>query len=148
MSDRTTIGMISLGCPKNQVDAELMLAKLSAAGYLLSDTLAGCDAVIINTCGFIDDAKREGIDSILEVAEYKAAGLVRKIIVTGCMAERYHDQIMEDLPETDCVVGLGSNGNIVEIVRQTLEEQVPPAYPDPDKLLLPLEGQRMLMTPH
>lgn len=148
MSNPKTIGMISLGCPKNQVDAELMLAKLSAAGYNISDEMAGCDAVIINTCGFIDDAKREGIDNILEVAEYKAAGLVGKIIVTGCMAERYHDQIMEDLPETDCVVGLGDDGNIVDIVRNVLEDNGPTTYADPDKLLLPLEGQRVLTTPN
>ncbi len=148
MSNPKTIGMISLGCPKNQVDAELMLAKLSAAGYNISDEMAGCDAVIINTCGFIDDAKREGIDNILEVAEYKAAGLVGKIIVTGCMAERYHDQIMEELPETDCVVGLGDDGNIVDIVRNVLEDNGPTTYADPDKLLLPLEGQRVLTTPN
>ncbi len=148
MSNPKTIGMISLGCPKNQVDAELMLAKLSAAGYNISDEMAGCDAVIINTCGFIDDAKREGIDNILEVAEYKAAGLVGKIIVTGCMAERYHDQIMEELPETDCVVGLGDDGNIVDIVRHVLEDNGPTTYADPDKLLLPLEGQRVLTTPN
>lgn len=148
MSNPKTIGMISLGCPKNQVDAELMLAKLSAAGYQISDEMAGCDAVIINTCGFIDDAKREGIDNILEVAEYKAAGLVGKIIVTGCMAERYHDQIMEDLPETDCVVGLGDDGNIVDIVRNVLEDHGQTTYADPDKLLLPLEGQRVLTTPN
>ncbi len=148
MSKPKTIGMISLGCPKNQVDAELMLAKLSAAGYNISDEMAGCDAVIINTCGFIDDAKREGIDNILEVAEYKAAGLVGKIIVTGCMAERYHDQIMEELPETDCVVGLGDDGNIVDIVRNVLEDNGPTTYADPDKLLLPLEGQRVLTTPN
>jgi ribosomal protein S12 methylthiotransferase len=148
MSNPKTIGMISLGCPKNQVDAELMLAKLSAAGYNISDEMAGCDAVIINTCGFIDDAKREGIDNILEVAEYKAAGLVGKIIVTGCMAERYHDQIMEELPETDCVVGLGDDGNIVDIVRNVLEDNGPTTYADLDKLLLPLEGQRVLTTPN
>lgn len=140
-----TVGMISLGCPKNQVDAELMLAKLSVAGFAISDEIPGCDAVLINTCGFIDNAKREAIDNILEVAEYKEAGLVKKIIVTGCMAERYHDDILEELPEVDAVVGIGDDQRIVD----TVQEVVAGTYIDRkvDKLLLPLDGQRVLTTP-
>lgn len=145
MKEAKTIGMISLGCPKNQIDAELMLAKLSVAGYQISEELPGCDAVIINTCGFIDDAKKEAIENILDVSEYKQAGLVGKIIVTGCMAERYHDQILEELPEADCVVCLGDNGNIVSIVEEVLKDK--PYDACPDKLLLPLEGARVLTTP-
>ncbi len=146
MNEPKTIGMISLGCPKNQIDAELMLAKLSVAGYQISEELSGCDAVIVNTCGFIDDAKKEAIENILDVADYKEAGLVGKIIVTGCMAERYHDQILEELPEADCVVSIGDNGNIVSIVDAVLRDEEYNAYPD--KLLLPLDGPRVLTTPN
>ena len=139
------VGMISLGCPKNQVDAELMLAKLMEEGYELSDQIGGCDAVLINTCGFIDDAKREAIDNILEVAEYKSAGLIGHIIVTGCMAERYHDDILDEFPEVDAVVDIGDDENIARIVKEVVGE----TYIDRrvDKLLLPLNGDRILTTP-
>ena len=89
------IGFISLGCPKNQVDSEMMLAKLSDAGYILTDTPVGADAVIINTCGFIEEAKQEAIDNILEMAQLKEDGDLGKIIVLGCMAERYRDEILK-----------------------------------------------------
>ena len=140
------IGMISLGCPKNQVDAELMLAKLDAAGFEISGEISGCDAVIINTCGFIDDAKREAIDNILEMAEYKEAGEIKKIIVTGCLAERYKEEILIELPEVDAIVGLGNNGEIVSIVEQTLGESTP-IVAIGEKTNLPLCGERLLTTP-
>ncbi len=140
------VGMISLGCPKNQVDAELMLAKISDAGYEISSEISGCDAVIINTCGFIEDAKREAIDNILEMADYKADGEIKKIIVTGCLAERYGQEILEDLPEVDTIVGIGNNGNIVDILNQTLESDTS-IIAMGDKMDLPLCGQRLLTTP-
>ncbi len=140
------VGMISLGCPKNQVDAELMLAKIEEAGYEISGEISGCDAVIINTCGFIDDAKREAIDNILEMADYKEEGEIKKIIVTGCLAERYKGEILEDMPEVDAVVGLGNNGNIVDILKQTLESDTP-VIAIGEKEDLPLCGQRLLTTP-
>ena len=140
------VGMISLGCPKNQVDAELMLAKLSAAGFEILGEISGCDAVIINTCGFIEDAKREAIDNILEVADYKDVGEVKKIIVTGCLAERYREEILEELPEVDAVVGIGNDGNIVDIVNQTLSSDTS-IIAIGDKLDLPLCGERLLTTP-
>ncbi|MCQ2461353.1 MAG: 30S ribosomal protein S12 methylthiotransferase RimO [Clostridia bacterium] len=142
----TKIGMISLGCPKNQVDAELMLAKLDAAGFEISGEISGCDAVIINTCGFIDDAKREAIDNILEMADYKDAGEIKKIIVTGCLSERYKEEILEELPEVDAIVGLGNNGNIVDIVNQTLST-TEPLVAIGEKTDLPLCGERLLTTP-
>ena len=142
----TKIGMISLGCPKNQVDAELMLAKLDAAGFEISGEISGCDAVIINTCGFIDDAKREAIDNILEMADYKDAGEIKKIIVTGCLSERYKEEILEELPEVDAIVGLGNNGNIVDIVNQTLST-TGPLVAIGEKTDLPLCGERLLTTP-
>jgi len=140
------VGLVSLGCSKNQVDAELMLSKLSKAGYEVMDDVVGCDAVIINTCGFIEDAKREAIDSILEMAGYKEDGDIKKIIVTGCLAERYKDEILAEMPEVDAVVGLGKNADIVKVVDNVLDEE-DIAEPYPDKLDLPLEGERVLTTP-
>ena len=96
------IGFISLGCPKNQVDSELMLKKLADAGYEIIDTPIGADAVIINTCGFIEAAKQESIDNIFEMAGYKEDGDVGKIIVVGCMAERYREEILKEMPEGWC----------------------------------------------
>jgi ribosomal protein S12 methylthiotransferase len=114
------IGFISLGCPKNLVDSELMLQKLAAAGYEIIDTPFGADVVIVNTCGFIEAAKQEAIDNILEMGQYKEDGSVGKIIVIGCMAERYRDEILEEMPEVDAVAGLGANGDIAETVRRVL----------------------------
>ena len=83
------IGMISLGCPKNQVDAEILLAKLAEGGFEITNDVDGADAVIVNTCAFIEDAKKEAIENILDMAELKKEGVIGKIIVTGCLAERY-----------------------------------------------------------
>ena len=140
------IGMISLGCPKNQVDAELMLAKLTACGHEISGEISGCDVVVINTCGFIEDAKREAIDNILEMADYKDAGEIKKIVVTGCLAERYKEEILEELPEVDAIVGLGNNGNIADIVDQVLDSDVP-IVAIGERENLPLCGERLLTTP-
>jgi ribosomal protein S12 methylthiotransferase len=139
------VGMISLGCPKNRVDAEMMIAKLVNAGFEISDDIIGCDAVIINTCAFIDDAKKEAIDNILEVAGYKADGQVGKIIVTGCLSERYKKEVRDEMPEVDTVVGIGADGDIVNIVRDTIEGKNKLIFPP--KSGLPLEGQRVLTTP-
>lgn len=141
-----TVGLVSLGCSKNQVDAELMLSKLSRAGYEISDDVVGCDAVIVNTCGFIEDAKREAIDSILEMAGYKEDGELKKIIVTGCLAERYREEILKEFPEVDAVVGLGKNNDIVRVVDQVLDNE-PVLDPFPDKDELPLSGDRIRTTP-
>ena len=140
------VGMISLGCPKNQVDAELMLAKLQSAGHEIKSEVYDCDAVIINTCGFIEDAKREAIDNILEMIDSKEAGEISKIIVTGCLAERYREEILAEMPEIDAVVGIGNNGNIVDILEQTLESETP-VIAIGEKEALPLCGQRLLTTP-
>lgn len=140
------VGMVSLGCPKNQVDAELMLAKLQASGHEICGEVYGCDAVIINTCGFIEDAKREAIDNILEMAGYKEDGEIKKIIVTGCLAERYREEILEEIPEIDAVVGLGNNGNIADILEETLSADAP-VVAIGEKTALPLCGERLLTTP-
>lgn len=117
------ISLISLGCAKNLVNSEQMLYLLSEAGYTLVPEPDGADAVIINTCGFIDAAKSEAIDTVLEMAELKQAGKLGKIIVTGCLAERYQDTVMQELPEIDAVLGVGSFGDIVEAVTKALDNE-------------------------
>ena len=109
-----TFSMISLGCAKNLVNSEQMLYLMSEAGYALVPQPEGADLVIINTCGFIDAAKSEAIDCILENAELKKAGLLGGIIVTGCLSERYKETIMEELPEVDAILGIGSFSEIVK----------------------------------
>lgn len=139
------VGMISLGCPKNQVDGELMLEKLNKAGFQIVAAIEDADIMIINTCGFIEDAKREAIETILEVAEYKTAGLISSVIVTGCLAERYQDEILKEIPEVDSVIGIGADGDIVKICQKAAVGISTSFFPD--KKLLPLEGDRMLSTP-
>ena len=99
--------MVSLGCPKNQVDAEMMLYSLKQAGFEIVSEEADADAIIINTCGFIEDAKKEAIENILDCAQYKANGKCKALIVTGCLAERYKDDVTEEIPEVDVCVGIG-----------------------------------------
>ncbi len=106
--------LISLGCPKNLVNSEQMLYRLDEAGYALCPEPEGADFAIVNTCGFIDSAKSEAIDNILQLAELKAQGKLGGIIVTGCLSERYKDSIMDEIPEIDAVLGVGSYGDIVE----------------------------------
>ena len=110
---KKSIALISLGCAKNLVNSEQMLYLRDEAGYALSPDPEGCDAVIINTCGFIDAAKSEAIDTILQMAELKAAGKLGKIIVTGCLPERYRDDIRAELPEIDAILGVCSFADIV-----------------------------------
>lgn len=140
------IGMISLGCPKNQVDAEIMLAQLAQNGFEITDDVDGADAVIVNTCGFIEDAKKEAIENILDMVQLKSEGLIGKIIVTGCLAERYKEEILKEIPEVDAVVGIGSNGKICEILNQVIDEgKTVESFGE--KACLSLEGERMLTTP-
>ena len=140
------VGMISLGCPKNQIDAEIMLKKLVDADYLLVNETDQAEIVIVNTCGFIEDAKREAIDTILEMADLKEDGIIEKILVTGCLAERYADEIFAEIPEVDGVIGLGANVDIVGIC-DSLYEASEPVSSFPDKENLPLDGGRILTTP-
>ena len=119
----TKIGMVSLGCPKNQVDAEMLVCRLRQEGFELSLDPALADVVIINTCGFIESAKQEAIDNILEYITLKKEGRIKKLIVTGCLAERYRRDILGEMPEVDAVVGIGSNGEIADIVRETLHDK-------------------------
>ncbi len=140
------VGMISLGCPKNQVDAEHMLALMDAEGWEIVDYVDGCDVVIVNTCGFIDDAKKEAIENILDMVELKKEGVIGKIIVTGCLAQRYKEEIVKEIPEVDAVVGIGANGDIIKTVEEVMDS-VSTIEKYPPRCDLPLEGQRILTTP-
>jgi len=108
------IGLISLGCPKNLVDSEVMLGLAQRAGHELTRDADDADVLVVNTCAFIDKAKQESIDTILEMAEHKKTGACRRIVVTGCMAERYRDELRAQIPEIDAVLGTGEVEQIVD----------------------------------
>ena len=136
------VALVSLGCPKNQVDAEAMLYSLSVDGFVIGVEEAEADAIIINTCGFIEDAKNEAIENILDAAKLKAEGTLKALIVTGCLAERYRDDITREIPEVDAVVGIGSNKDIAEIVKKTIEGNKENFYGE--KEALDLNAKRIL----
>ena len=140
------VGIISLGCAKNRVDAEMLLYRIRNAGYKLCEDVAMADVAIINTCGFIESAKQESIEEILELSELKKEGKIKDIIVTGCLAERYKEEVMKEIPEADAVVGIGANDDIVKIIDEVLQGKKQQCFPD--KLLLPLEGGRIQSTPY
>lgn len=139
------VGMVSLGCPKNQMDAELMLAKLQNAGMTITAESGLAEVVIVNTCGFIGDAKREAIENILEFAKLKEEGQIKKIIVTGCLAERYQEELCRELPECDAVLGLGANADIVETVQRVMAGETVKSFPSLDTWSL--DGDRLQTTP-
>lgn len=138
------IGMVFLGCPKNQVDGEVMLAKLNEANYEIVNDVNDADVIIVNTCGFINDAKIEAIDNILLLAELKNEGVIKGIVVTGCLAQRYQDEIQKEIPEVDAVVGLGANSDIVSVCDKVFANESVLCFPD--KLNLPISGDRLLST--
>ena len=139
------VTLLSLGCAKNRVDAEILLYNLKDAGYNIVSSVSLADVVIVNTCGFIDDAKKESIDERLSVAELKNRGLIKTIIVTGCLAERYKNEILKEIPEVDAVIGIGANNNIADVVDKAIMGVKTEDFPN--KLLLPLNGKRIQTTP-
>ncbi|MCD7723039.1 MAG: 30S ribosomal protein S12 methylthiotransferase RimO [Clostridiales bacterium] len=139
------VGIISLGCPKNQVDGEIMLSKLAKAGFETVLSPEDADLMIINTCGFIDSAKTEAIETILEMAQYKVAGIISAIVVTGCLAERYKDEVIKEIPEIDAVIGIGANNDIVKVCQKALCGFTTNFFPN--ECYLPLSGERLLTTP-
>ena len=145
------IGFVSLGCPKNQLDTEVMLHELMAAGYEVTPEETEADVVIINTCAFIESAKQEAIDNILDIAWLKEHHTLKAIVVTGCLAERYRDQIFDELPEVDAILGVGSIHNIVEAVeavtvkRKKGSKKKYSSYLKNDEVKL--GGDRVLTTP-
>ena len=117
------IGFISLGCAKNQVDCERMMYRVQEAGYDVQPDVAGCDVVVINTCGFIDSAKAEAIDFILQMGQLKEQGLIGKILVTGCLSQRYQEQITAEMPEVDGILGTGSYTEVVSAIDRLLADE-------------------------
>ena len=145
MSKNVKVGFISLGCPKNQLDTEVMLHELYSAGYEIVSEDIDADVIVINTCGFIESAKQEAIDNILDVAWLKKNRSLKAIVVTGCLAERYRDEIFESLPEVDAVLGVGSIHNIVKAVDSVTRGEKYSSYEDKDTVKL--GGERIITTP-
>ena len=138
------IALISLGCPKNQVDADVMCRSLLAAGHESTADLSQADVIIVNTCGFIESAKAEAIENILMACSYKEQNPDLKVVVTGCLAERYQKEIRAEMPEVDAVVGIGSNSAICAVIERLSagpQEQFGP------KTAMPLGGARVISTP-
>jgi ribosomal protein S12 methylthiotransferase len=138
------VGMISLGCPKNQVDAEIMLAKLHSAGFELTNEAGLSDVVIINTCGFIEEAKKESIENILEMALLKKEGTIKGIVVSGCLAQRYFDDMQKEFPEVNCIVSVGSAGEIIKAVETAYSNKTQHFFGEPQDL--ELSGDRIITT--
>lgn len=141
----TRVGMVSLGCPKNQIDAEHILFDLKKEGFEIVQDAALADVAIVNTCGFIEAAKQESIDEILELCTLKQEGKIKAIVCTGCLAERYRDEILKEIPELDAVVGIGSNTELPDLIRKVLwDKTTVSSYGE--KCNLPLEGGRIIST--
>lgn len=139
------VSFLSLGCAKNLVNCEQMMALTRDSGHTLCKEPAGADVVVINTCGFIDSAKSEAIDHILQMAQLKAEGKIRKILVTGCLSQRYGTQILEELPEVDGVLGCGSYEDIVDALEEVISGGTPKYFGSIDAPVD--EGDRILITP-
>ena len=145
------VGFVSLGCPKNQLDTEVMLHEVASAGYEITPEETEADVVIINTCGFIESAKRESIENILDIAWLKKNRSLQAIVVTGCLAERYRESILEEMPEVDAVLGVGSIHNIVEAIEAITVKKKKGSKKKytsfEDKETVRLGGDRILTTP-
>lgn len=138
------VGLVSLGCSKNLVDSERMLKKLRAHGYELVTEFGESDVAVVNTCGFIQAAKEEAIETILEIGRLKAEGTVKKLILTGCLTERYREEAVKEFPEADAVIGIGDNKDIVDILDRVLHgEKIVRFSPKTD---VELSGERIIST--
>ena len=133
------VGMVSLGCSKNQVDGEIMLSLIQRDGYELCGDAEQCDVVIINTCAFIEDAKRESIENILEFCELKRQGVIKSVVVTGCLAERYQQELVTEIPEADVILGIGRNTDIVNAIDQALQGERVVEFAPKDELVMDAE---------
>ena len=141
------ISFVSLGCDKNLIDSEIMLGLIDEEGYEITYDDSEADIIIINSCGFIMDANQEAIDKVLEMADYKKEGKCRALIVTGCMAQRYKDEIFESLPEVDAVVGTGDFENIGAVIKRLLEgEKQVELVTDKEHLLNPDNSYKRIIT--
>ena len=141
------IAIISLGCPKNQVDADVFCHALLKAGHTTVADPAQADAILINTCGFIESAKAEAIENILLACQYKQQNPGLKVVVTGCLAERYKQQIIQEIPEVDAVIGIGSNKAIPAILERVCTPGAGQVESYGPKRDMPLGGARIISTP-
>jgi ribosomal protein S12 methylthiotransferase len=147
-SNHLKLHLISLGCAKNQVDSEIMLGRLAQAGWTITEDPAEAHTIVVNTCSFIEEAAQESLDMILELADYKKNGICRRLVVAGCLPERYREEILQTMPEVDVFLGTGAFDQIVTAVGDLgiVHEAI---LPDPDRVLY--HGQacpRVLSTPH
>ena len=138
------VGMVSLGCSKNLVDSERMLYKLRKSGFELVTEPGLADVAVVNTCGFIQSAKEEAIETILELAKLKEDGTLKKIVVTGCLVERYKDEIAEQFPEADAVIGIGDTKDIVDVLNEVMKDERVLRFSP--KLDAELSGDRIIST--
>lgn len=146
MQEKLQIGFISLGCSKNQVDTEVMMGIIKKSGHKIVSRLEEADIVIINTCGFITSAQEEGIDQILETAEYKKYGKLKRIIATGCLSQRFGEELMSEIPELDGCVGISGFLDIAEIVEKVwYGERIIHVFPPPKEFIE--KGERIISTP-
>lgn len=139
------VGFVSLGCPKNLVNTETMLARLVSAGFEIVAEDVDADVIVVNTCAFIESAKKEAIDNILDVAWLKENHTLKGIVVAGCLPERYRDEVMKELPEVDAIIGVGSIDDICEAVTAAYEGRKFSSFGD--KNTVPLGGERVITTP-
>ena len=136
---------VSLGCDKNLVDSEVMLGLLASHGHQMVDSEEEADVIVVNTCCFINDAKEESIQTILEMAEYKKDGSIKALIVTGCLAQRYKQEIMDEIEEVDAVLGTTSYDKIVEVINEALQGHKSLELTDID-VLPTVESKRLVTT--
>lgn len=145
MADKVRVGMVSLGCPKNRVDSEVMLGLLENSGYQVTSSAETAEVLVVNTCGFINAAKQESIDTILEMNDYRTTGNLKALVVAGCLSQRYQQNLWDDLPEVDAMVGTGEFHRIVEAVGGALQGVKPSFWGE-----MPVSGMdspRRLTTP-
>jgi ribosomal protein S12 methylthiotransferase len=143
----TKIGFVSLGCPKNLVDSEIMLGLLAQSGSEITTSQEDAEVIVVNTCGFIESAKQESIDTILEMAQQKIKGNCRKLIVAGCLVERYRKELMEQIPEIDAVIGTHEIPDILKVCGETLQDGSVPQYQSRELYLYTDSDPRVLTTP-
>lgn len=143
MEDKARIGLVSLGCNKNLIDSEIMLGLIERAGYTLVTDPEEAEAIIINTCGFIESAKREAVETVITMGEYKHQGRCRSLIVTGCLAQRYADELMDELPEIDGLLGTGDFHRIVSVLEETLAGKKC-CFTGPPRAIFPGQWPRLL----
>jgi len=141
------VGFVSLGCPKNLVDSEVMLGLLAQSGFEITASQEDAQIIVVNTCGFIESAKQESIDTILEMAKQKINGVCRKLIVAGCLVERYREEILEQIPEVDAVIGTNELPEILKLCGETPPVKAPPQFETRELYLYSDSDPRILTTP-